>query len=144
MQLHSLLEECKPLTYPVSSSCICKWWRWKCVELQGSQLPCIWSCRLFHIESSQDKRRFCPFTGRGDFLIQRKNATSAAVIHEPTPEDDHWKSTSLNDYNESLWSVCFKISFKWLIKCRNTRKSTHLPYWQTCKVLCPWALFARQ
>ena len=25
-----------------------------------------------------------------------------------------------------------------------TRKSTHPSYWQTCKVLCPWALFVRQ
>ena len=44
---------------------------------------------LLGIETSQDNRRFCPFTGRGDILIQRKNGTSAAVIHEPTPEDDH-------------------------------------------------------
>ena len=28
-----------------------------------------------------------------------------------------------------------------LVKCRNSRKSAHLPLCQTCKVLCPWALF---
>ena len=43
---------------------------------------------LLDIEASEDNRRFCPFTGGDDILIQRKNATSVAVIHEPTPEDD--------------------------------------------------------
>ena len=27
------------------------------------------------------------------------------------------------------------------VKCGNTRKSAHPPYWQTFNVLCPWALF---
>ena len=26
-------------------------------------------------------------------------------------------------------------------QCGNTRKSTHIPLWQTCKVLHPWVLF---
>ena len=28
-----------------------------------------------------------------------------------------------------------------MVKCGNSRKSTHLPLWQTCKVLLLWALF---
>ena len=28
-----------------------------------------------------------------------------------------------------------------MVKCGNSRKSTHLPHWHTCKVLRPWALF---
>ena len=30
-----------------------------------------------------------------------------------------------------------------MVKCGNSRKSAHPPLWQTCKVLCPWALFVR-
>ena len=52
---------------------------------------------LLDIEASEDNRRFCPFTGGGD--IQRKNATSVAVIHEPTPEDDGSTPFSVATYD---------------------------------------------
>ena len=28
-----------------------------------------------------------------------------------------------------------------VVKCRNIRKSSHPPFWQTCKMLRPWVLF---
>ena len=54
---------------------------------------------LLDIEASEDNRRFCPFTGGDDILIQRKNATSVAVIHEPTPEDDGSTPFSVATYD---------------------------------------------
>ena len=43
---------------------------------------------LLDIDTTQDHHQVCPFTGGGDIFIQTKNSTSAAVIHELTPEDD--------------------------------------------------------
>ena len=54
---------------------------------------------LLDIETSEDNSRFCPFTRGGDILIQRKNATSAAVIHERTPEDDGSTPFSVATYD---------------------------------------------
>ena len=34
------------------------------------------------------------------------------------------------------WHGC-----SFVIKCRNTQKTTHSPLWQTCNVLRPWVLF---
>ena len=47
-------------------------------------------------------------------------------------------------YNLLLWGHQITGNMTWalfVVKCRNTQKSGHSPLWQTCKVLCPWALF---
>ena len=53
------------------------------------------------------------------------------------------------NFEVSGGSICFEgiksletvhgLSF--VVKCSNTQKSAQPPLWQTCKVLCPWALF---
>ena len=60
---------------------------------------------LLDIEASEDNRRFCPFTGGDDILIQRKNATSVAVIHEPTPEDDGSTPFSVATYDDTTSAI---------------------------------------